>query len=136
MGNCLSGKNTWTQRPGNQQMAGSNGRVHIITSNQEWEAEIFEANSNGKIVVVDFTASWCGPCKIITPFYSELSEKYPQLVFLKVDVEEMPELSATWDVQAMPTFFFVKDGKQIDKLVGANKPELEKKVISYATAPQ
>jgi len=87
-------------------------------------------------VVVDFTASWCGPCKIITPFYSELSEKYPQLVFLKVDVEEMPELSATWDVQAMPTFFFVKDGKQIDKLVGANKPELEKKVISYATAPQ
>lgn len=136
MGNCFSEKTTWIEHPGNQQMAGSHGNVRIITANQEWEAEILEANTTGKIVVVDFTAAWCGPCKMITPFYSELSEKYPQLVFLKVDVDEMPELSATWDVQAMPTFFFIKDGKQIDKLVGANKPELEKKVISYATASQ
>lgn len=136
MGNCFSRKSTWIEHPGNPQMAGSHGNVHIITANQEWEAKIFEANTSGKIVVVDFTAAWCGPCKMITPFYSELSEKYPQLAFLKVDVDEMPELSATWDVQAMPTFYFIRDGKQIDKLVGANKPELEKKVISYATAVQ
>lgn len=136
MGNCFSGKTKWIEHHGNQQMAGSHGNVHIISANQEYEAKIFEANTSGKIVVVDFTAAWCGPCKMITPFYSELSEKYPQLVFLKVDVDAMPELSATWDVQAMPTFFFIKDGKQIDKLVGANKPELEKKVISYATAVQ
>uniref|UniRef100_A0A0D6R8H2 Thioredoxin domain-containing protein n=2 Tax=Araucaria cunninghamii TaxID=56994 RepID=A0A0D6R8H2_ARACU len=120
----------------NQEMAASHGNVLVITSKQEWEAKIFEATSNGKIVVVDFTAQWCGPCKMIAPFYSELSEKYPQLVFLKVDVDEMNDLTATWDVRAMPTFVFLKDGKQIDKLVGANKPELEKKVINYATAAQ
>ncbi len=119
-----------------RKMAGSHGSVHIINTNQEWEAKISEANTTGKIVVVDFTATWCGPCKMMAPFYSELSEKYPQLVFLKVDVDEMPELSSTWDVQSMPTFMFIKNGKQIDKLVGANKSELEKKIISYATAAQ
>jgi len=123
-------------RPGNQLTADSHGSVHIINNNQEWEAKISDANTAGKIVVVDFTATWCGPCKMMAPFYSELSEKYSQLVFLKVDVDEMPELAATWDVQAMPTFLFIKNGKQIDKLVGADKPGLEKKVISYATAAQ
>eukprot|EP01018_Ginkgo_biloba_P004316 Gb_24299 [translate_table: standard] len=115
-------------------MSGTHGSVHMITSKQEWETKLFEATTNGKIVVVDFTASWCGPCKMITPFYSELSDKYPQLVFLKVDVDDMAELSATWDVRAMPTFIFIKDGKQIDKLVGANKPELEKKIVNYVAA--
>uniref|UniRef100_A0A0C9RY05 TSA: Wollemia nobilis Ref_Wollemi_Transcript_4590_993 transcribed RNA sequence n=1 Tax=Wollemia nobilis TaxID=56998 RepID=A0A0C9RY05_9CONI len=117
-----------------QDMAASHGNVLVITSKQEWEAKIFETTSNGKIVVVDFTAQWCGPCKMIAPFYSELSVKYPQLVFLKVDVDEMNDLTSTWDIRAMPTFLFIKDGKQIDKLVGANKRELEKKVINYATA--
>ncbi|GLJ36853.1 hypothetical protein SUGI_0744200 [Cryptomeria japonica] len=116
-----------------EEMASPHGNVHIITSKQEWEAKLFEATTNGKIVVVDFTAAWCGPCKMIAPFYTELSERYAQLLFLKVDVDEMADLTATWEVRAMPTFIFIKDGKQIDKLVGANRPELEKKVINYAT---
>ncbi|KAH9308789.1 hypothetical protein KI387_036700, partial [Taxus chinensis] len=134
MGICFSQENTVTEGTASQEMASSHGNVHIINSKQEWEAKIFEATTNGKIAVVDFTAAWCGPCKMIAPFYSELSEKYPQLLFLKVDVDDMADLTATWDVRAMPTFIFIKDGKQIDKLVGANKPELEKKVINYATA--
>jgi len=138
MGNFFSyifgRKTTTTERPDNRPTTGSHGNVHIINTSQEWEAKISEANTTGKIVVVDFSATWCGPCNMIAPFYTELSQKHPQLVFLKVDVDKLRELSETWNVQAMPTFVFIKNGKQIDTLVGADKSELEKKVKSYATA--
>ncbi|KAK3017762.1 hypothetical protein RJ639_005078 [Escallonia herrerae] len=67
---------------------------------------------------------------MIAPFYCELSEKHPSLMFLTVDVDELTEFSTTWDIKATPTFFFLKDGQQIDKLVGANKPELQKKITA------
>lgn len=108
-------------------------------------------------MVANFSATWCGPCRIIAPFYVELSEKHPSIMFLTVDVDELTvsfcfslcckefipgissdmrlvrlpqEFSTSWDIKATPTFFFLKDGQQIDKLVGANKPELEKKLIA------
>ncbi|KAJ6810634.1 putative thioredoxin H4-1 [Iris pallida] len=110
----------------------SGGNVHLISSKESWDDRIAEANKAGKIVVANFSASWCGPCRVITPLYSEMSLKYPQLVFLIIDVDELTELSSSWDIRATPTFFFLKDGKQLDKLVGANRPELEKKIVSYA----
>uniref|UniRef100_M1CXH6 Thioredoxin h n=3 Tax=Solanum TaxID=4107 RepID=M1CXH6_SOLTU len=69
---------------------------------------------------------------MISPFYCELSEKYLSLMFLTVDVDELTEFSSSWDIKATPTFFFLKDGEQIDKLVGANKPELQKKITTVA----
>lgn len=53
-------------------------------------------------------------------------------MFLVVDVDELTDFSTTWDIKATPTFFFLKEGQQIDKLVGANKPELELKVTALA----
>ncbi|RWW53862.1 hypothetical protein BHE74_00039599 [Ensete ventricosum] len=95
-------------------------------------------------VVANFSASWCGPCRMIAPLYKELSEKYPSLMFLTIDVDELMvkiriilirsiaiDFSSSWDIHATPTFFFLKDGQQLDKLIGANKPELEKKVIMF-----
>eukprot|EP00252_Welwitschia_mirabilis_P010468 TRINITY_DN2374_c0_g1_i1.p1 TRINITY_DN2374_c0_g1~~TRINITY_DN2374_c0_g1_i1.p1 ORF type:complete len:120 (-),score=34.31 TRINITY_DN2374_c0_g1_i1:247-606(-) len=117
-------------------MAHSQGNVHAITSKHDWDAKLFEATTNGKIVVVDFTATWCGPCKLIAPFFNELSVKYPQLLFLKVDVDEMQEISNEWDVHAMPTFIFIKDGKAIDKLVGMNQELLESKVLNCISMVQ
>ncbi|KAK4582151.1 hypothetical protein RGQ29_025352 [Quercus rubra] len=81
-------------------------------------------------VIANFSATWCGPCKMIAPFYVELSEKYPSLMFIVIDVEELTEFSTSWDIKATPTFFFLRDGQQIDKLVGANKPELQKKITA------
>ncbi|CAN4113595.1 unnamed protein product [Withania somnifera] len=69
---------------------------------------------------------------MIAPFYCELSEKYLSLMFLTVDVDELTEFSSSWDIKATPTFFFLKEGNQIDKLVGANKPELQKKITTIA----
>ncbi|KAK1283573.1 Thioredoxin H9 [Acorus calamus] len=130
MGNCLA------KRPPSgdsmEKIDFNRGNVNVITTKDGWDETMAEANRDGKIVVANFSASWCGPCRMIASFYSELSEKYPSLLFVTVDVDELAEFSTTWDVRATPTFFFLKDGQQLDKLVGANKPELQKKVIAIA----
>ncbi|CAD6232912.1 unnamed protein product [Miscanthus lutarioriparius] len=110
------------------------GNVHVVTSKEDWDQKIAEANKDGKIVVANFSASWCGPCRVISPVYAEMSQTYPQLMFLTIDVDELMEFSSSWDIRATPTFFFLKNGQQVDKLVGANKPELEKKVAAVAGA--
>ncbi|THU67902.1 hypothetical protein C4D60_Mb05t29620 [Musa balbisiana] len=108
------------------------GNVQVITSKESWDQKILEANKDGKIVVANFSASWCGPCRMIAPLYKELSQKYPSLMFLTIDVDELMEFSSSWDIRATPTFLFLKDGQQLDKLIGANRPELEKKIIQFA----
>nr|XP_019706178.1 thioredoxin H4-1 [Elaeis guineensis]XP_029120577.1 thioredoxin H4-1 [Elaeis guineensis] len=81
-------------------------------------------------VVVNFSASWC-----IAPVYSKLSEAFPSFTFLSIDVDRMTEMSTPWDIQATPTFIFLKDGQQLDKLVGANQVELEKKLEQFGFLP-
>ncbi|XP_009370898.1 thioredoxin H-type-like [Pyrus x bretschneideri] len=110
------------------EFAGAN--VHLITTTEIWDQKMEEAKRDGKIVIANFSATWCGPCKMIAPLYRELSEQYPSLMFLLVDVDELTDFSTSWDIKATPTFFFLRDGQQIDKLVGANKPELQKKIVA------
>ncbi|KAJ1282441.1 hypothetical protein BS78_03G052100 [Paspalum vaginatum] len=112
------------------------GNVHVVTSKEDWDQKIAEANKDGKTVVANFSASWCGPCRVISPVYAEMSQTYPQLMFLLIDVDDLMEFSSSWDIRATPTFFFLKNGQQVDKLVGANKPELEKKVAAVAGGSQ
>lgn len=108
------------------------GNVHLVTTKELWDQKLSEAKRDGKVVLANFSAAWCGPCRVIAPFYSELSEKHTTLMFITVDVDELTEFSSSWDIKATPTFFFLRDGNQIDKLVGANKMELQKKIISIA----
>ncbi|XP_057804419.1 thioredoxin H9 isoform X2 [Salvia miltiorrhiza] len=129
MGNCFAKRhNDGDDSDHNVEFTG--GNVHLITTKESWEQKIDEAKRDGKLVVANFSATWCGPCRVIAPFYVELSEKHPSIMCLTVDVDELTEFSTSWDIKATPTFFFLKDGQQIDKLVGANKPELEKKLIA------
>ncbi|XP_010252021.1 PREDICTED: thioredoxin H4-1 [Nelumbo nucifera] len=130
MGNCFQKKNNDDALSEKVEFEG--GNVCLITNKESWDEKLAEANRNGKIVVANFSASWCGPCRMIAPLYCELSEKYPSLMFLTVDVDELAEFSASWDIRATPTFFFLRDGQQVDKLVGANKPELQSKVTTIA----
>ncbi|KAH8484697.1 hypothetical protein POPTR_016G138800v4 [Populus trichocarpa] len=106
------------------------GNVHLITTKERWDQKLSEASRDGKIVLANFSARWCGPCKQIAPYYIELSENYPSLMFLVIDVDELSDFSASWEIKATPTFFFLRDGQQVDKLVGANKPELHKKITA------
>ncbi|XP_015580560.1 thioredoxin H-type isoform X1 [Ricinus communis] len=129
MGQCLSSdKHHDNDSDQHVEFAGNN--VSLITTKESWDQKLSEASKDGKIVLANFSATWCGPCRMIAPFYRELSEKYPSIMFLLIDVDELADFSSSWDIKATPTFFFLRDGQQLDKLVGANKPELQKKIIA------
>ncbi|UNI18596.1 hypothetical protein JDV02_004852 [Purpureocillium takamizusanense] len=84
-------------------------------------------------VVVDFTASWCPPCRMIKPVFAKLSEEKGEIKFVSVDVDEVAPVAQEYGISAMPTFLFFKDGKQVDDLRGAVPPELTSKVTALAT---
>jgi thioredoxin 1 len=71
-------------------------------------------------VVIDFYATWCGPCKKIAPVFEKLAQVYPSIVFLKVDVDESAEVAEKFEIQAMPTFLFIKDGRIVKRIEGAD----------------
>nr|KYP66910.1 Thioredoxin H-type [Cajanus cajan] len=85
-------------------------------------------------IVVDFTASWCGPCRFISPFLSELAKKFTNVIFLKVDVDELKTVAEDFAVEAMPTFVFVKEGTLLGKVVGAKKEELQQTIEKHAAS--
>jgi len=76
--------------------------------------------AQGKPMVVDFWATWCGPCKKVGPYIEELAEQYgDQAIIGKVDVDENDELAMRFGVRNIPTILFIKDGQVVDKQIGA-----------------
>uniref|UniRef100_A0A8R1DHZ5 Thioredoxin n=1 Tax=Caenorhabditis japonica TaxID=281687 RepID=A0A8R1DHZ5_CAEJA len=84
-----------------------------------------------KIIVLDFFATWCGPCKAIAPLYKELAMEHKGVLFCKVDVEEAEEITAKYDIKLMPTFIFTKNGETVDTLEGGVEEELRVKVLKH-----
>ncbi|KAL8096067.1 hypothetical protein AgCh_037140 [Apium graveolens] len=101
--------------------------ITLVTDVDVWEEKLSEADEAGKIALVNFSADWCTPCRDVLPVFRSLAEQYTSLMFLIVDVDELPDLSTSWEIKATPTFFFLKDGCELDKLVGANKEELRRR---------
>ncbi|OBZ89757.1 Thioredoxin-1 [Choanephora cucurbitarum] len=81
-----------------------------------------------KLVIVDFHATWCGPCKLIAPKLKNFAESYTDVVFAKVDVDEVPDVAGEYQVRAMPTIMYFKNGQKLDEVVGANVKSIEDKL--------
>lgn len=90
--------------------------VQQVSSVQEFE----EALKFDGLVVIDFFAVWCGPCKAISPVLEQLSGRYNSVKFVKIDVDALPALAQKYGVTAMPTFKFVKGGLIVAEVVGAD----------------
>ena len=86
-----------------------------------------------KPVFIEFYAVWCGPCSMIKPVFEELSEKFKgKAFFLKVNVDELEELSSKYSITAMPTFICLKGSKQVGMMKGADLNGLREFVNKYA----
>eukprot|EP00892_Ulva_mutabilis_P010065 jgi/Ulvmu1/7430/UM036_0091.1 len=94
-----------------------------VSSATEFDQHI--ANPDGKAVFVDFFAEWCPPCRMVAPVLEELSANYPNIIFLKVDVDKCPDLSQKFSIRAMPTFIAFRKGEQVEQVVGADLEKIE-----------
>ncbi|KAK3921337.1 Thioredoxin-2 [Frankliniella fusca] len=100
--------------------------VHHVKNQSDLETKLNEAG--GSLVVIDFFATWCGPCKIIAPKLEEMSVEHPDVVFLKVDVDECEDIATEYNISAMPTFVFIKNKEKVDSFSGASVDLLKEKV--------
>ncbi|XVE80286.1 hypothetical protein DITRI_Ditri14bG0127900 [Diplodiscus trichospermus] len=107
-------------------------RVVKVESEDSWHFFITQANNQDCPVMVHFTAAWCVPSVAMNPLFEELAFSYQDILFLCVDVDDVKGVASKMEINAMPTFLLMKQGTQIDKLVGANPDEIRKKVAGFA----
>ena len=95
-----------------------------------FQAEVLDSD---KLTVVDFWAEWCGPCRAIGPVIEELATEYAETVKIgKVNVDNNPNVSVNYGITSIPAILFIKDGKVVDKQIGAvPKSKLEEKIKAY-----
>jgi len=101
--------------------------VLLNLTENNFQKEVLES---GLPVLVDFWATWCGPCKMIAPVIEELAKEYKgKLKIGKLNVEENPNTATNYGIMSIPTLIFFKNGRVVEQVVGAlNKAELKKKI--------
>ena len=81
-----------------------------------FKSEVLEAKEP---VLVDFNATWCGPCKMMAPIFDELSEEYQNVKFISCDVDECPGTAREYGIMSIPTMMMFKNGEPSDPVIGA-----------------
>ncbi len=98
----------------------------LITVNYE------QAIKTNKYVIIDFYADWCGPCKMLSPTLSQISDQYQNINFFKVNVDRESMLARKLNIQSIPTVMFFKDGKLFNMFVGyKNIQEIKNLIIEF-----
>jgi thioredoxin 1 len=106
-----------------------------IASESSFDEKIKSAGKS--LVVIDYSTTWCGPCKVIAPKFEEFSEKYPDAVFLKVIGDASPEASKLMKregVRSVPSFHYFMDGEKVDVVNGANAEAIEAAITKHVSA--
>lgn len=96
--------------------------------------EFKQVTGTDKVVVIDFWATWCGPCKMISPIFEKIADTPAgeKLGFYKVDVDEQSQIASEVGIRAMPTFVFFKNGEKIETVVGADPSKLQAAISKIA----
>jgi len=105
--------------------------MEVIFDNSNFEELAIKSD---KVVMIDFWAEWCGPCRMVSPIVEEIANEYSgeNAVIGKVNVDENPEISMRFGIRNIPTILFLKNGEVVDKQVGAvPKHILEEKLKSH-----
>ena len=92
----------------------------ITIDKNNFEEEVVNST---KPVLLDFWASWCGPCRMVSPIVDEIAQEHPEIKVGKVNVDEQQELAAAFSVMSIPTLFVLKDGKIVKQATGARPKE-------------
>ena len=104
--------------------------VYQVANLADLQSQLDKAGD--KLVVIDFFATWCGPCKMIAPKIEEMEQSMKNVVFLKVDVDEAEDAASEYEVSAMPTFILIKKKQKVVDLMGANPDKLTELVTKHA----
>ncbi|KAF6824091.1 thioredoxin [Colletotrichum plurivorum] len=107
---------------------------NMVVHNVKSKAEFDEVLKNNDAVILDAFATWCGPCKAIAPILANLSNHADNknLHFVKIDVDEVPDLSQDLGIRAMPTFLIFEKAEKTQEIVGANPPALTQAIAKLA----
>jgi len=102
------------------------GNILEATS-ANWDSEVTKAQG---LVMVDFWAAWCAPCRMVAPTVEELAKEYAGKVkFMKLNTDENPDIASRYNVMGIPTLMFFQDGRKLDAVVGAvPKQQLKEKI--------
>lgn len=92
----------------------------IQITNDTFKREVLDHKG---VVLVDFYADWCGPCKVVAPILDELSKKYKDVLFAKVDIDKNQDLASKYSIFSIPTFLIIKNGDVKNQFVGAQSRE-------------
>jgi thioredoxin 1 len=106
--------------------------AELTFTDQTFKQQVLEKSG---LVVVDFWAPWCGPCRIVSPIIEELAKEYEGKVNIgKLNVDENPQTAGSYSVMSIPTVMLFKNGKPAKSIIGAQGKENYKKVIEEALA--
>ncbi|OGM42500.1 thioredoxin [Aspergillus bombycis] len=90
--------------------------------------------NSDQVVIIDFWATWCGPCRAISPVFEQLASipEFSSIKFVKVDTDEQQDIAEEVGIRSLPTFMVFQNGIKVDELVGASPPGLEQLVRRHA----